>query len=80
MLNTRFNFIGNVIPNENDSWNVGAGASMYVNATQEPWSKHYHMYTYITEELYDLIQIHFPAIKDKISITGHRLFYRDWFI
>lgn len=46
---------------------------MYVNATQEPWNKHYQMYTYITEELYQLVQTNFPVIQDKISITGHRL-------
>lgn len=49
---------------------------MYVNATQEPWNKHYQMYTYITEELYQFVQINFPTIQDKISITGHRLFFR----
>lgn len=53
---------------------------MYVNATQEPWNKHYQMYTYITEELYELIQNHFPVIKDKISITGHRLFIKIVYI
>lgn len=68
-------FIGNCnIPTENDNWNVGTGASMYVNATQEPWNKHYQMYTYITEELYKLIQNNFSVIQDKISIMGHRLF------
>lgn len=50
---------------------------MYVNATQEPWNKHYQMYTYITEELYQLVQNTFPVIKDKISITGHRLI--NWY-
>jgi len=61
------------IPNEDALWNIGAGASMYVNATQEPWKKHYQMYTYITEELYKLVQTNFPVIKDKISITGHSM-------
>ncbi|XP_025415730.1 S-formylglutathione hydrolase-like isoform X2 [Sipha flava] len=61
------------IPGENDTWNIGTGASMYVNATQEPWNKHYQMYTYITEELFQLIQNNFPVIKDKISITGHSM-------
>lgn len=50
---------------------------MYVNATQEPWNKHYQMYTYITEELYQLVQTNFPVIQDKISITGHRLVYSN---
>lgn len=47
---------------------------MYVNATLEPWNKHYQMYTYITEELYQLVQNSFPVVKDKTSIIGHRLF------
>ena len=29
----------------------GLGAGFYVNATQEPWSKHYNMYDYIVKEL-----------------------------
>lgn len=52
---------------------------MYVNATKEPWNKHYQMNTYITDELYHLVQNDFPVIKDKISITGHRLFYKKKF-
>lgn len=75
-----FNFKGNCnIPNEDKKWNIGSGASMYVNATQEPWSNHYQMYTYITEELYQLIQTNFPVIQDKISITGHRLFIHRFY-
>lgn len=67
------NFAGNCnIPNENLVFNIGTGASMYVNATEEPWNKHYQMYTYITEELYQLVINNFPVIPDKISITGHR--------
>lgn len=66
------NVLGNCVASENEVWNIGSGASMYVNASQEPWNKHYQMYTYITEELYKLVQTDFPVIPDKISITGHR--------
>lgn len=31
------------------SYDLGIGAGFYVDATQEPYSKHYKMYTYITE-------------------------------
>lgn len=74
------NFTGNCnIPTENDKLYIGTGASMYVNATQEPWNKHYQMYTYITEELYQLVQNNFPVIQDKISIMGHRLYLYIFF-
>lgn len=61
------------IPNENEKWNIGSGASMYVNATEEPWNKHYQMFTYITEELHQLVLNSFPVIQDKISIAGHSM-------
>ena len=31
------------IPGENDSYDFGTGAGFYLNATKEPWSKHYKM-------------------------------------
>merc|ERR1719323_1627741 len=43
------------IPGEDDSWDFGSAAGFYVDATQEPWSKNYKMYTYITKELHVLI-------------------------
>ena len=37
--------------NEDDSYDFGSGAGFSLNATQEPWSKHYKMYDYVTKEL-----------------------------
>ena len=48
------------IEGEKDEWQFGVGASYYVDATQEPWAKHYNMYTHITQELRGLIEKHFP--------------------
>lgn len=31
------------------SYDLGIGAGFYVNATKEPYSTHYHMYSYVTE-------------------------------
>ena len=39
------------LPGESDSWDFGVGAGFYVDATVEPWSRHYRMYTYVTQEL-----------------------------
>jgi S-formylglutathione hydrolase FrmB len=37
------------VPGETDSWDFGVGAGFYVDATEEPWSRHYRMYSYILE-------------------------------
>ena len=34
-----------------DEWDFGDGAGYYVNATVEKYSKHFNMYSYVTEEL-----------------------------
>jgi len=61
------------IPGEDDSWDFGSAAGFYVDATAEPWSKHYKMYSYITKELPELIAGLFPVDPDKKSITGHSM-------
>ncbi|MFH1806502.1 MAG: S-formylglutathione hydrolase [Pseudomonadota bacterium] len=64
---------GDHVPDdENAAYDFGKGAGFYVNATQEPWSRHYRMYDYITLELPDLIKNHFP-VKDDAVISGHSM-------
>lgn len=63
------------LPGEKDSWDFGEAASFYINATQEPFAQNYHMETYITKELPELV---FSVYGDKIdrtrvSITGHSM-------
>jgi len=60
-------------PGEDDDWDFGSGAGFYVDATQEPWSQHYRMYGYITEELPALIAEHFPVKSDRQGIFGHSM-------
>ena len=55
------------------SWDFGLGAGFYLNATQAPWSEHYHMYDYITQELPELIREHFAVDADNASISGHSM-------
>ena len=44
---------GDHVPDDPDAaYDFGKGAGFYLNATQEPWSAHYHMYDYIVEELH----------------------------
>lgn len=55
-----------------EAYDLGQGAGFYVNATQEPWAKHYQMYDYIVEELPALIDQHFPN-NGKRGILGHSM-------
>ncbi|MBX5463560.1 MAG: S-formylglutathione hydrolase [Steroidobacteraceae bacterium] len=61
------------LPGDSDSWDFGVGAGFYLDATQEPWSRHYHMYSYVTAELPALIDAHFPADPKRQGIFGHSM-------
>ena len=39
------------IAGADDDWDFGSGAGFYVNATEQPWAKHYRMYDYVVDEL-----------------------------
>nr|XP_020477228.1 S-formylglutathione hydrolase isoform X1 [Monopterus albus] len=61
------------IEGEDESWDFGTGASFFVDATQEPWSTNYRMYSYVTEELPRVINANFPTNPDRMSICGHSM-------
>ena len=42
---------GDDVPDAADEYDFGKGAGFYIDATEEPWSKNYRMYSYITDEL-----------------------------
>lgn len=63
---------GENVANHKD-WDLGQGASFYLNALQEPWAKNYKMYTYITEELTDIVRSLVPNFSGKESIMGHSM-------
>lgn len=57
---------------DDEGYDLGQGAGFYVNATQAPWNRHYHMYDYIVNELPTLIEETFP-VSDKRAIAGHSM-------
>ncbi|OZH55930.1 S-formylglutathione hydrolase [Hydrocoleum sp. CS-953] len=61
------------IVGEDDDWDFGTGAGFYINATSEPWKKHYQMYSYVVEELPEIIAKNFLVQPDKQSIFGHSM-------
>ncbi|KAF3825825.1 hypothetical protein GH733_006652 [Mirounga leonina] len=61
------------IKGEDESWDFGTGAGFYVDATEDPWKTNYRMYSYVTEELPQLINANFPVDPQKMSIFGHSM-------
>lgn len=57
---------------DDPAYDLGQGAGFYVDATQEPWSPHFRMETYVAGELLDLIAAGFPASAAR-SIFGHSM-------
>ncbi|MDI7864026.1 S-formylglutathione hydrolase [Rhizobiaceae bacterium n13] len=64
---------GDDVADELTNWQMGKGAGFYLDATEEPWSEHYKMYTYITEELPALVGQHFRVDMDRQGIFGHSM-------
>lgn len=61
------------VPDEPDNWQFGSGAGFYLDATQEPYARNYRMYSYVTEELPELIAANFPADMNRQGIFGHSM-------
>jgi S-formylglutathione hydrolase len=61
------------LPGDSDSWDFGVAAGFYLDATQDPWSRHYRMYSYVTRELPALIESSFPADAARQGIFGHSM-------
>lgn len=64
---------GDEVPNEPDNWQFGSGAGFYLDATNPPYNKHYRMYSYVTEELREIISSEFPGDMRRQGIFGHSM-------
>jgi len=62
---------GDDVPND-PAYDLGQGAGFYLNATEQPWAKHFQMHDYVAKELPQLVESHFPA-NDVRSISGHSM-------
>jgi S-formylglutathione hydrolase len=61
------------VDGEDESWDFGTGAGFYIDATEPRWKDHYKMYTYVTEELPELVFKEYPIDSSRMSITGHSM-------
>jgi S-formylglutathione hydrolase len=61
------------IPGESAAWDFGVGAGFYVDATEEPWSKHFRMYSYVRDELRETVLASLPVDGERLGIFGHSM-------
>ncbi len=65
---------GDGVPDDVDgAYDFGLGAGFYLNATAQPWQRHYQMYDYVTRELPDLVFGKFPGDPARQGIFGHSM-------
>ena len=64
---------GDEVADEPERYDLGQGAGFYVNSTQKPWSKHYQMFDYITQELPPLLEANLPLVPNVKSVSGHSM-------
>ncbi|MEM6300386.1 MAG: S-formylglutathione hydrolase [Pseudomonadota bacterium] len=65
---------GEDVPDDPDgAWDFGLGAGFYLNALQEPWSRHYRMYDYVVDELPLLVASEAPVSLERQGIFGHSM-------
>lgn len=62
-------------PDVNSSWDFGIGAGFYLDATQAPYSTHFKMYSYVTQELPALLANELSRELDasRMSVSGHSM-------
>ncbi|HEX6142970.1 MAG TPA: S-formylglutathione hydrolase [Geminicoccaceae bacterium] len=61
------------LPGEDDAYDFGSGAGFYIDATEEPWVRHYRMESYIAKELPALVEASFPVDRRQGGIFGHSM-------
>lgn len=65
---------GDDVPDDEEkAYDFGLGAGFYLDANKEPWKQNYNMYSYITQELPEIIYNNFPADSNRHGIFGHSM-------
>ena len=61
------------VEGEAAAWDLGVGAGFYLDATAEPWQRHWRMGSYVAQELPALIAAAFPARAESQGLFGHSM-------
>jgi S-formylglutathione hydrolase len=61
------------VPGESESWDFGVGAGFYLDATEEPWRRHWRMESYVMDELLPLAAEALRLDLSRAGIFGHSM-------
>ncbi|MDB5440315.1 MAG: S-formylglutathione hydrolase, partial [Caulobacteraceae bacterium] len=55
------------------AYDLGQGASFYLDATEAPWAANFQMETYVTRDLLSALGEAFPADLARVGLAGHSM-------
>jgi S-formylglutathione hydrolase len=58
---------------DDPAYDLGQGASFYLDATAAPWAPHFKMETYVASDLVETIRRNFRADPARLAISGHSM-------
>ncbi|MFH7041284.1 S-formylglutathione hydrolase [Paucibacter sp. JuS9] len=61
------------VAGESERWDFGVGAGFYLDATQEPWARHWRMESYLLNELVPLAQTELGLDAARTGLFGHSM-------
>lgn len=61
------------VPGESESWDFGVGAGFYLDATEEPWRRHWRMESYVMDELLPLAAGALDLDLSRAGVFGHSM-------
>lgn len=61
------------VAGEDQDWDFGTGAGFYLDATQQPWNKHYRMESYVVDELFSIVTQDLPGDAQRAGMFGHSM-------
>jgi len=61
------------LPGEADAWDFGVGAGFWLDATRDPWKRHWRMESWLLDELLPLVTQAMDLDGDRVGIFGHSM-------
>jgi len=61
------------VAGENEAWDFGVGAGFYLDATREPWARHWRMESYLMRELIPQVQRELGLDDARTGLFGHSM-------
>jgi S-formylglutathione hydrolase len=61
------------LPGEAEQWDFGVGAGFYLDATREPWARHWRMESWLMRELLPQVRQHAAVLPECSAVFGHSM-------